>query len=116
MINLKLKKSEITINFTSLLDKLKGKLVSFPNQTTGQSDFHGTHNNSKLKKWFKPDVKVYRSMTFYRSDHKSNTSIAPKATGIKTRSSQLSQPVFQYSDVMVAALFKHIQPTVGNKP
>ena len=41
---------------------------------------------------------------------------APKATGIKTRSSQPSQPVSQYSDVMVAAPFKHIQPAVSNKP
>ena len=55
-------------------------------------------------------------MTFYRSDHKSKTSIAPKATGIKTHSSQPSQPVSQYSDVMVAAPFKHIQPAVANKP
>ena len=100
------------------LDKLKDKLVSFPNQKTTQSDCYGSNNHSKLKKWSKPNVKIYRSisMTFFRSDHKSKTSIAPKATGIKTRSRQPSQPVSQYSDVMVAALFKHIQPAVGNKP
>ena len=39
------------------LDKLKGKLVSFPNQATAQSDFYGSHNHSKIKKWSKPDVK-----------------------------------------------------------
>ena len=98
------------------LDKLKNKLVSFPNQTTAQSDFYGSHNHSKLKIWSKPDDKIYRSMMFYRSDHKLKTSIAPKGTGIKTRSIQPSQPVSQYSDEMVAAPFKHIQPAVGNKP
>ena len=59
------------------LDKLKNKLLSFPNQTTAQSDCYGSHNHSKLKNWSKPDVKIYRSMTFYRSDHKLKTSIAP---------------------------------------
>ena len=53
---------------------------------------------------------------FYRSDHKSKTSISPKATGIKTRFSQPSQPVSLYSNVMVEAPFKHIQPAVGSKP
>ena len=74
------------------LDKLKDKLVSFPNQATVQSDCYGSHNHSKLKKWSKPYIKIYRSMTFYRLDLKSKTSIAPKAIGIKTRSGQPSQP------------------------
>ena len=87
-----------------------------PNQTTAQSNRYGSYNHSRPKKWSKPEVKIYRSMTFYRSDHKSKTSIAQKATGIKTHSSQPSQPVSQYSDVMVAAQFKYIQSAVGNKP